>query len=518
MTGRGERAPWTGHEKAPFSPGSSPGRKLKQAPEEDLPSGQPADLMAAIRRAASGSARAVPVQALLYLQRAAGNRAVAQLVTREARNEASPPRDTGRDPVVQRKFGIEIEIPLAVTAKRPTPIKVVTGPAFKPKEEIHNVEMFQAPDWPTTATATSWDTGYDYPKVGVGPGYDVKMDHNAGVALNFDDKKPFGPKNDTDNTTGAIVELVTHPIEESASADDVEKLAKRLQAFAENADYSDGGRKKLRAFGVGAKDHLYTGYEYGAYRQKKQGALQATYGIRLDRIPALLQWQAAKAQQVRPGEPRVEIWRLGAQKATDYMGKVPSLPATTPKDREQLQGLLTMVCTYLAARGAHTGVGWGKNKLGGLFYKSKLNDVTKTLHANIQTWLSTQATTVAADLARALGVFGQLIVRTRTCEGWVEDVLRGTEDLVFEENKNPYAEKLGPETVGEGAGTGMGAVMENRVIPLIFDTQKSLFDDKAVYPVSDWAKILKRVHSVVRLANADTPPTKQDLDVASSAT
>ena len=412
------------------------------------------------------------------------------------RHGASSPR------TIQCKFGFEVEIQAALTKKIEKPVRLKSGPAFKPVLTPQNVTVYQDPlvAWyvvPALATA--------YPTVADAGDFDVKVDHTAKVGQGLEGLEndistvPINGTNDMDNEKGAIVELVTKPLDENLDAEAVGKIMQKLVDFANAVDYGNNGRKQLKTITPTAPASMYVGMNYNAKRQKKIGEIQATQGIKLVRIPELLAQLATKAKETKAGaSDRPAIWTEGAKIGEEYVKALPtSFPAShTQEDIKELRGLLSLIGNYLVATRVRTGVGWGKNKLSGLFYKSKLNEVRNNLSSNdIKSWLDTNANIVASTLVNKANVVGKKVTGGLGCEAWIEEILKGTEDQVFEANKNPYGTALGPELVGPTASQGMGAVIENRTLSL-------LTGQDGGYPVEKWVDVAKVFHALTRQINA----------------
>ncbi|GAB4204140.1 MAG: hypothetical protein Fur006_59080 [Coleofasciculaceae cyanobacterium] len=404
------------------------------------------------------------------------------------------------DDLVQRKFGFEVELQLALTKKVQESKAIKTGNLFKPVIKNKLVDIYKDPldAWNEDPHMTT-----EYPTVADAGDFEIKVDHNSAVILALEDDKPYDLNNDTDNTRGAIVELVTKPMDENLPVDQVEQKMQKLVNFANAVNYGNNGRKQLNTIGTNnAPDSIYVGMNYKSNYQRKGGQIQATHGIKLEKINTLLTQLASKGKAVEQNNPRSEIWSTGAAIAQEYMNKLPvGFPVATDQEKNELLGLLSLIGNYLVAQKIPTGLGWGKNKLSGLFYKSKLSDVANGLSSDtIRTWLDNESATIADDLVVKADVKGLLITESLTCEEWIEQVLKGQDDEVYEENKNPYAKKpLGPELVGPNTSPGQGAVIENRVLSFVL--QQEVGTGKGT-PVDKWISVAKAFHALTTQINA----------------
>ena len=91
------------------------------------------------------------------------------------------------------------------------------------------------------------------------------------------------------------------------------------------------------------------------------------------------------------------------------------------------------------------------------FYKSKLSDVFTGLNtAEVKTYKD--ALLHVNRVAASAKIAGGSIVAA----DWLDEVLGGTQDRVFEGLKNPYSNALGPERIGPHAHEKTAVVMEKR--------------------------------------------------------
>src|SRR5262249_11254237 len=153
---------------------------------------------------------------------------------------------------------------------------------------------------------------------------------------------------------------------------------------------------------------------------------------------------------------------VGTQIATNVF-VLPNAPVD-PTTKAQLTGFFILVANALLAGQHQLGFGWGKNKMGQLFYKSQLSSVGNEVltgtagtlltsqHARIKTEIFTSTGTNAGDALWADPSF--------TNEQWLDNILTGTSDALFEKLKNPESSELLPERVGPGGE--LVAVVENR--------------------------------------------------------
>ena len=107
-----------------------------------------------------------------------------------------------------------------------------------------------------------------------------------------------------------------------------------------------------------------------------------------------------------------------------------------------LRGLLGMLANYLVAGRSDLGFGWGKNKVGGLFYKSKLSDVRNGITGEASAVIDKRVSKIKEALLEHTGRTsseGVLLNRQGgtdpdavTCGKWLDKVLSGKGDPLFD--------------------------------------------------------------------------------------
>ena len=117
---------------------------------------------------------------------------------------------------------------------------------------------------------------------------------------------------------------------------------------------------------------------------------------------------------------------------------------------------MTLLSQYLLSTHYSVGFGWGKNKVGMFFYKSKLSDVFNGLDPS-------EVKRYKDVLLKVNRVAPTAVITGGIPAGdWLDEVLGGKDDRVFEVLKNPYSNPLGPEPIGAKGDQKTAVVMEKR--------------------------------------------------------
>jgi hypothetical protein len=410
----------------------------------------------------------------------------------------SAPSLSGTDILVQPKFGFEVELQVALTKKVKEQRKIKTGNIFKPVEKLMDVDIYKDPrlvwnDNPAMST--------EYPTIADAGNYEIKLDHKSHVAQGLDEDKPIGSGNDTDNKGGGIIELVTKPIDENEPVQTVENIMNELVVFARGLNIGNGGRVQLNTHGITAPDSIYVGMDYKANQNNTKGDIQATHGIKLGKVNKLLTTVADKGEKKENTEDKTKAWRKADFEGRAIMTNIEgNFPSSSQDEKDELTGLITLLRLYILAscEGAG-GLGWGKNKLGGLFYKSKLSDLPIKLKSyEIRLWLTNNVDTLQGLVSGTHGA--ESMTASMTVKDWVTEVLNGTDDKVFEANKNPYAKAITPEKVGATGKEGIGAIIENRTLTKVLPDE--IIGKGSGAPISKWVEVAKEFHQMTKDINA----------------
>ncbi len=332
---------------------------------------------------------------------------------------------------------------------------------------------------------------------------------------------------------GPIVELVSSaPLDEHATNEPgVRAHMQQFVDFVDDVDTQTAGFTQRVPLNTivgcgGAPPNVFVGSP--TKKQHTNGSIQTTYGVRLDRISELFKLQGRRAMASpgqldiapntaqEPNHPRYEALRdadtVGAQIASDVLA-LPSAPVDDTT-RAQVKGFCILVANALLAGQRQLGHGWGKNRMGMLFYKSQLSSVVTELKAG---------TAAALLTGQVVGIRNAIFTHTGANPGdplwayqgvsnqdWLDEVLAGTNDVLFQALKNPDSNELAPEPVG--AGGEPGVVMENRALSMLLPTD----DMEAGRPKGEWADIGVRVWKMLRAINGnaepDVPAIRQEIE------
>lgn len=285
-----------------------------------------------------------------------------------------------------------------------------------------------------------------------------------------------------------IVEFVTHPLKETTPVDEFENTAKAwltlLKTLRDKVDATPP-TESLKDTVAASPRNIHIGFP-GTDKGMGEGgvnriSVQMTIGARLDRLEELRK-SISKANIAGPMVS--PAWAFGTTSTKNLSAVMPLIEAkvgsphkpglfasklekarsaqTQRDDVTELSALLHLVCNYLVA-GVETKKGYVKNRTF-VFYKSELSDVAKALvSTNLYAdavlrgknakWVKEQILLVNSR-ASDEGVFPNFTgaenngVYMPTCGEWLDEIFDGTADRVFNFARNPWSEKLGPDTVG----------------------------------------------------------------------
>lgn len=204
-------------------------------------------------------------------------------------------------------------------------------------------------------------------------------------------------------------------------------------------------------------------------------AIQVTHGLRLDKVSSYLDKMKLKDisgparfdnsnRALGETGPAMDQMMLSVTQAFDPATIIPK-KGDRKKAAEEVRGFLSLIAQYLIAGGKGS-KSLIKNQTA-LFYKSKLSDVRNNLVASnayaAHILDPTNWTSVKTDLLTGTGrTQGQKVFydSNTTCQAFLNNVLTGNDDPVFEEAKNDWGSPIAPGTVkGKNA-----AVVEHRSI------------------------------------------------------
>ncbi|MDF0664871.1 MAG: DUF4157 domain-containing protein [Nitrospira sp.] len=393
--------------------------------------------------------------------------------------------------VVQRRFGFEIEVPIFFTS-----------------DYGHH-------------DGTRRDPGkkkFDY------GGFEIKVDHNDELIplVKYANEYQNGNRQGFSNGP-SIIEMVTKPMDEFQLSE--AEVGDRANAMAHWIQAIYG---QIRRGEVVLQGDCFVGSDAPARTlQSTRGYFQATYGIKLSKVPKVFKQTAERGKQnssddagVKAANQLIRAAKAGDEVVTPFK-KFPLYPGmtvqklATKKELGILKGYTVLLANYLCAdTELLKGTGLAKNQLGDYFYKTDLGDLSETLPNNIKAALRgfpLALTFFTQKLAQACGrnVNDKLAVDL-TVTDWVHRVVNGGTDLFLEGMKNPDSAILDSEAVGPTVSKEMGVIMENR------EPQKLDKGSKAKSSASkaEWKEYLKTPHTtkdeLESFLSTQTDPKKYD--------
>ncbi|MFW5835296.1 MAG: DUF4157 domain-containing protein [Pseudomonadota bacterium] len=427
----------------------------------------------------------------------------------DAVTETARPASFGDGSTIQGRFGFEIEVPIFFTTdygagdgRRGDPGTIAIDRGTYEVKADHNMDLSPLLTY-------------------------ANQHQNGGV-----DRFPGGP---------SIIELVTKPLDEFVATETaVRNLATTMAQWTKTAHTSAvaGDNKLVGNYYVGSDSPQRT-------LQNTQGYFQATYGIKLSKVPEAFK-STAKAAEASGSTDATSIAQLkSAAKAGPAVVKALKKTRTShgrrvqevvPKhDLEMLAGFASLLGNYLIADTRIEGaVGLGKNAIGDFFYKSDLGDVANALPTSVSNLLRGDATVLDAfttSVAEAVGrTANDKLAVNLTVKQWISRVVNGNADIYLKALKNKYSAELNPEPVGRPGKRETGVIMENRE-PQNLDTSTakrkrkeqqrekdefysgpkrtkdelldflSTMTDPKKYPPDQWEELMVKVYKALRKVN-----------------
>lgn len=438
---------------------------------------------------------------------------------------------------IQRRFGFEIEVPVLLT-ERTNKLNVVkkipdTGdPHAPPRDEPHTFDLeYDIYDEPSQLIVAEHDdvkVHVDHSAKLNGVFYQENLKTDTGYIRqglltqlnNLREKVKGRPDEEAliaaldakERQPAPIIEFVTAPWDEGSLTEDqvrqkmqtIATLAKTLETMTKQGTE----RVPLKGIMPEVSEKIFVGASPNSARQQISpmavtGYIQATYGIKLSKIPELFT-ETAKAGRQESNEAgqalldakRIAgvVWDGWEERYNEFMdkrGRTP-VPATgedeidalfsgiesaedrsnrlaraKERERPRLRGFFTLLCNYLVAGRTqfNNPSPLLKNQLGQLFYKSGLNSVVDTFDTDTKDFLKDHASAISSELMSQCGreAGSPLVAGSKqTCQGWLETILMGGPDTFFPEAKNPYSEELKPEDLGPSDKQEKGVIIENR--------------------------------------------------------
>ena len=392
-------------------------------------------------------------------------------------------------PTAQRLFGFEFELGVPVFSRQ-------NGNESYPRKSAGVKEIATAND----------------------ESFDIHIDHNADVAKALPDEVLRGK-----NRLAAIVELVTRPMDEFAmEEDDVKNVMNNLENVADHIRANALGQDtdipldELPGMNASPAGVNFVGH---AAEPADRGLLsvdayvQATFGLSLKRVGEEFTSRAAGPDL--PGETSAMYRSYRMFKVALYgaakIGRVLINKVSQEKNSEgeyggeaelsQAQGLLTLIAYYLQAGRIRFAAPLLKNRTGIFYYKTSLSTVRNglcQLHPELDDfflfeadWLSKALLKLAKRKPGDPVFLGMDPVVT--CKDWIESVLAGTGDLIYDWSVNEASDELEAPDIGQGQARGYGVVMENRRYA---ETEGGIASRK--YPPNEWADMAVKLHRHLR--------------------
>jgi Domain of unknown function (DUF4157) len=451
------------------------------------------------------ASRAFTVGGDVFLRRGAyraGTRAGEELLAHELthtvqqgasrlRHEAGTP--AAPTPAVQRAFGFELELPVLLTRGE--------------RNAMLDPFPYEAPGQATVPEKKR--------KVVVGEGttggFELHVDHSAHLkplisAVRRQWGKDAAVWDKYRTASPPILELVTKPMDESVDTEadvravmtDLVAIASRIQAAIDNNQRIDVDvlpKVKVRAgrenyVGVDPRNPVdptrpaeaptvnTTVRKAGQRHQSVNAYVQATYGLPLKQV------QQEFAEGVDPGSLVLKKYKEALAVAVyDGRAMVTWISRYLENHRrspvrgemlESAQGLFTLIAYYLrmGSISIKDDVGGLLKKMVGVFYyKTRLSTVRNQLTDDSKglDWLLTDPDRRRAVIDEVLTLTGRKDQHTQplfrptegvkviTCHSWLNEVLAGTDDIVFNKSVNQRSKELVPEE-----RLRPGIILENR--------------------------------------------------------
>ena len=262
----------------------------------------------------------------------------------------------------------------------------------------------------------------------------------------------------------SIVEAVTDPVDDSMSLHAFDARATawlaRLIAIKQAAQAGPPAQPLHGAYQVGLPSAQ-------AYNQWDRIAPQVTVGVPLDQVGKMI--SAFPLSGTASAYNATALAKAAPAAAMRVMQQlVAAIPPTAHDGVDEVRGLITLMANYLAAGNddAIARVIYMKNRPANVFYKSKLSEVRNNLvgttygnqvfntapgRAALRVLLLTETGRVSGQpLFKAdpnpnpQGVASAVTVGT-----WLNEVLDGTDDQIFDQMKNPWANEIHPDANDE---------------------------------------------------------------------
>jgi hypothetical protein len=297
------------------------------------------------------------------------------------------------------------------------------------------------------------------------PGYLKKAEYDT---INADVGDGYGSKFVVDKDgTNSIVELSTGPVEDDQKDSAFKATARTwvalLTSLRDDALATPPVQDLSGFVGTAPADARYGFNGPPDQGEANKLAYQVTHGLALELVPEYL--KKVKYKQKPGGRfdkkeealhetvPAVDALVDGLMVQSDPTGLI-AKKSDRKKAVAELRGFLALPAHYLLLGGKHISA-YLKNQLS-LFYKSKLSDVRNNL-VGVNAWadaaLNDDAVRgwIKGELLNLTGRTANEKVLTGSktkCGDWLDAILTGGGDPLFDEAKNDWGKPIDPGTVG----------------------------------------------------------------------
>lgn len=418
-----------------------------------------------------------------------------------------------KNAVLQGKFGFEIELGLGL-------------------------------GWSNNDDETQDKSNYSYPdnKISMplaakGDGFDVHLDHNSKInvvdggsaIVELVTTPPIDESTETEvNVRSRMNQMV----------DFVNDAKSKTSSLSKRAKLSD--IKGITSVNTIDGFLFIGGNEKGA-QQLDTGYMQSTYAVKIEKMPEVFSHISKPENNVNfvsrkiasivsqicsnPAKfmedinlidavMKMDVWEIDIQGDTDEtsfyrLKETPAIKAEF-KDRKTktgelilstlppLMGYLSLILNYLLLGRfiqKHPINKLRKNHLGLMYYKSRLSSMRNALPEDSQWyleddnirfsiiyWLQNKSKREENEDVQQKAFPSTGILRETSVFNWLNSVLEGKSDPLFDASKNGYSEEIAPYSVGKTDEQSVGIVIENRkVSPLGGYTYKEATEEKDKY-------------------------------------
>lgn len=406
----------------------------------------------------------------------------------------------GATPTVQCKFGFEFELGVPLTA-------VTAGVRRRPR----------ANPYPVVGHATD-------------DSFEAHIDHSARLN-NLVSQAVRGQKQDGSFRDTAILELVTQPMDEfTMTENDVRTIMQGLVDVADHIktnaiDQNDSipvdGLPGLVATPPGVN---FVGIQAAnpilARTQTVDAYVQQTYGLSLKRVAEEFDSRATQPGSRVAEENKTALNAAGRHAddmvrwIRDHYGRRKHKAGgakrsfkneygfPTKAELDEAHGLFALIAYYLEVGKINPHVQeLIKKKVGIFYFKTRLSTVRNQVTAadpKLKWLFKTRRGKLVTQLLHLTNrqyVNDKVIAGSGIdCGPWVDAILAGQDDLIFNRSVNPYSRELTAPALGHGGAHGVGVVMENRK----FAATEGKNEVMGKYAPNTWPQLAVNLHRYLR--------------------